>query len=125
MINRIYNRCLKSQTPAAKNAMLGVRSRGLTEVAAPVCRLAAGVVEEEVAEAALTYEYEVWVTTEMPPSGRVEVCVEVTSTEDGEEEALVVLVSSSPSEVLLDALFVDVAVEKVESADVVGSVRGC
>lgn len=42
------------QTPAARRAMLGESSRCLTEVAAPVCRLAAGVVEEEVAEAALT-----------------------------------------------------------------------
>lgn len=84
------SKCRKSQTPAAKAAMLGESSRCLPGPAAPpVCRLAAGVVEDEVAEAALTYEYEVWVTIEMPPSGRVDVCVEVTSTEDNEDELVV------------------------------------
>lgn len=50
----VYTKCLKSQTLAAKKAMLGESSRCLPEVAAPVCKLAAGVVEEAVAEAALT-----------------------------------------------------------------------
>lgn len=50
----IYTKCLKSQTLAAKKAILGESSRCLPEVAAPVCKLAAGVVVEAVAEAALT-----------------------------------------------------------------------
>lgn len=47
-----------------------------------VCRLAVGVVAVAVGFAS-TYEYEVWVTTEMPPSGSVEVSVAVTRVEDG------------------------------------------
>lgn len=55
----------------------------------------------------------------MPPSGRVEVCVEVTSTEDNEVE-LVVFSSSEE-----DAAVPDVAVESVVPSVVEGAVGDC
>lgn len=88
--------------------------------AAPVCKLASGVVDEEVAEAALTYEYEVWVTIETPPSGRVEVCVEVTNTDDNEGELVVDL---SEAEALLDVA-VESVVRSVVATPVIYLVKG-
>lgn len=56
---------------------------------------------------------------ETPPSGRVDVCVEVTSTDDSEDE----LVVCSPSEV--DDAAPDVAVDKVVPSVVEEAIMRC
>lgn len=80
---------------------------------------------------ASTYEYEVCVTTEMPPSGSVEVRVAVTNLEDGdaEEESAVlfaVVVFPAPAEVaeVVGLPADEVAVTRVVSNEVVATVLG-
>lgn len=79
--------------------------------AEPVCRLAAArVVVELAVGSALTYEYDVCVTTEMPPSAIVDVRVWITLVDD--------------TEVLVEAASVDAEDEDdtTEVATVVSSV---
>lgn len=73
------------------------------EAAPSVCRLASGVVVDPLGSA-LTYEYEVCVTTEMPPPGSVEVRVAVTRVEDG----LVLAAEVLPPEACVDAFVLSV-----------------
>lgn len=80
----IHHRCRHSQNPNPATATPGERSCFCCRAGAAlgVCRLAEGVVADVEAGVAPTKEYEVCVTTEIPPSGSVEVSVAVTRVEE-------------------------------------------
>lgn len=111
--------CRRTQSPAPATAMPCESSTAPSgPAAAPlVWRLASGVVAEPpVLAAAPTYEYEVRVTTEMPPSGSVDVSVAVTSFEEGDEPDLEVVAEASE---LSDAVGVEPSVAVVLAPEVV------
>lgn len=73
----------------------------LSGAAAPlVWRLASGVVIDPPVASAPTYEYDVRVTTEIPPSGSVDVSVAVTSFEEGDADDAGLLVVVAPAVVV-------------------------
>lgn len=92
--------------PAPATAMPCESNLSCAAAAPFVWRLAPGVVDVPVSPAALTYEYEVRVTTETPPPGRVDVYVPVTSVEERD-----VLVLEAWLELVVD--WPDVWVERV------------